>query len=76
MADFGLDKVFCPNFQIVISQEPLGVRSRSFESPHSSMIPTNAAKMKKFWEVKVSSSNKTGWYNMELPIWFFTVKLT
>ena len=42
MADF--DKVFCPNFQIVISQEPLGVRSQSFQSPHSSMIPTNVTK--------------------------------
>ena len=27
MADFGPNKVFCPNFQIAISQEPLGVRS-------------------------------------------------
>ena len=30
MADFGPDEVFCPNFQIAISQEPLGVRSWEF----------------------------------------------
>ena len=36
MADFGPDKVFCPNLQIVISQEPLGVRSWNFQSSHIS----------------------------------------
>ena len=48
MADFGPDKVFCPNFQIAISQEPLGVRSLNFQSFHISMIPINSVKMKKF----------------------------
>ena len=60
MADFGSDKVFCPDFQIAISQEPLGVRSWNFQSSHVSMIPTTGAKMKKFWEVGVSSSKKIG----------------
>ena len=31
------------------------------------MIPTNSAKMKKFWEVRVPSSKKTGWFDKELP---------
>ena len=48
MANFGPDKVFCPNFQIAISQEHLWVRSWNFQSFHISMIPTNGAKMKKF----------------------------
>ena len=39
MADFGPNKVFCPNFQIAIS-EILGTKI--------SMIPTNDPKMKKF----------------------------
>ena len=64
MVDFGPDKVFCPNFQIAISQEPLGVRNWNFQSSHISMIPTNGAKMKKFWEVKMSYP---GWFDMELP---------
>ena len=42
LADFGPNKVFCPNFQVAISQEPLGVKSF-----HISMISTNGAKMKK-----------------------------
>ena len=67
MADFGLDKVFCPNFQIAISHEPLGVRNWNFQSSHISMIPTNDTKMKKFWEVRVSRSKKIGWFDMELP---------
>ena len=67
MADFGPDKVFCTNFQIAISQEPLRVRSWNFQSSHISMIPTNGAKMKKFLEVRVSSSKKIGWFDMELP---------
>ena len=46
MVDFGPNKVFCPNFQIAISQEPLGVRSLNFQSSHISMIPTNGAKMR------------------------------
>ena len=66
MADFG-PKAFCPNFQIAISQEPLGVRNWNFQSSHISMIPRNGAKMKKFWEVRVSSSKKIGWFDMELP---------
>ena len=56
MADFGPDMVFYPHFQTAISQEPLGVRSWNFQSSHISMIPTNGAKMKKFWVVMVSSS--------------------
>ena len=44
MADFGPNKVFCPNFQIAISQEPLGVSSWNFQNSHISMIPTNGAK--------------------------------
>ena len=67
MADFGPDKVFCPNFQIMIPQEPLEVRNWNFQSSHISMIPTNGAKMKKFWEVRVSSSKKIGRFDMELP---------
>ena len=47
MADFGSNKAFCPNFYIAISKEPLGFRSRYFQSSHISMIPTNGAKMKK-----------------------------
>ena len=54
MTDFGPDKVFCPNFQIAISQEPVGVRIWNFLL----MMPTNGAKKKKLWEVRVSSSNK------------------
>ena len=54
MAGCGPNKVFCPNFQIGFSQEPLRVRRWNFESFHISMIPTNGAKMKKFWEVRVS----------------------
>ena len=65
MVDFG-PKVFCPNFQIVISQESLGVRGWNFRNSHISMIPTNGAKMKKFCEVRVSSSKKNGWFDMEL----------
>ena len=68
MADFDPDKVFCPNFQIAISQESKGVRSWNFESFHISMIPTNGAKIKKFWEVRVSCP---GWFDMELPFLFF-----
>ena len=64
MADFDPDKVFCPNFQIAISQVSKGVRSWNFESFHISMIPTNGAKIKKFWEVRVSCP---GWFDMELP---------
>ena len=56
MANFGPDTVFFPNFQIAASQEPLGVKSWNFQSSHISMIPTNGAKMKKFWVVMVSSS--------------------
>ena len=56
-----------PNFQIAISQESLGVRSLNFQSSDISMIPINGAKMKKFWEVRVSSSKKIGWFDMELP---------
>ena len=67
MADFGPNKVFCPNFQIAISQEPQGVKSWNFQSSYISMIPTNGAKMKQFWEVRVSSSKKIGWFDMELP---------
>ena len=67
MADFGLDKVFCPNFQIVIPHEPLEVRNWNFQSSHISMTHTNGAKMKKFWQVRVSSSKKNGWFDMELP---------
>ena len=48
MADFGLDKVFCLNLQIVISQKPLGFRSEHFQSSHISMILTNGAKLEKF----------------------------
>ena len=48
MADLGPDNVLCSNFQIAISQEPLGVRSQNFQSFHISMIPTNGAKMTKF----------------------------
>ena len=44
MADFGPNKVFCPNFQIVISQEPPAVRSWNFQSFHIWMMPTNGAK--------------------------------
>ena len=54
MADLGPDKVFCPNFQIAISKELLGVRSQNFQSFHISVIPTNGAKLKKFWKVRVS----------------------
>ena len=64
MADFGPDNVFCPNFQIAISQEPLGVRSWNFQSFHISVIPTNGAKMMKLWEVRVSCP---GWFDMKLP---------
>ena len=60
MADFGSNKVLCANFQIVISQEPLGVRGWSFQSSHIAMIPTNGAKIKKFWGVRVPSSTKIG----------------
>ena len=67
MADFGLDKAFCPNFQIVIPQESLEVKNWNFQSSHISMIPTNGGKMKKFWEVSVSSSKKIGWFDLELP---------
>ena len=67
MVDFSPNKVFCPNFKIAISQEQLGVRSWNFQSSHISMIPTNGAKMKKFLEVRVSSSKKIGWFDMELP---------
>ena len=63
MVDFGPDKVFYPNLLIAISQEMLGVRSRNFQSFHISMTPTNGAKMKKFWEVRVSCP---GWSDMEL----------
>ena len=58
MTDFGSDKVFSPNFQIAIYQEPLGVRSSNFQSSHISMISTNGAKMKKFREIRPSSSKK------------------
>ena len=58
MADFGLDKVFCLNLQIVISQKPLGFRSEHFQSSHISMILTNGAKLEKFWEIMMSSSKK------------------
>ena len=58
MANFGPDQVFCPNFQIVISQESLGVRSWNFQSSH---------KIKKFWELRVWSSKQIGSYDMELP---------
>ena len=58
MADFGPNKVFCPNFQIAIS-EILGTKI--------SMIPTNDPKMKKFWQVRVPSSKRIGWFDMELP---------
>ena len=34
MADFGPDKVFCPNFQLAISQEPPGFRSWNLQSSH------------------------------------------
>ena len=64
MANFGPDEVFCPNFQIALSQEPLGVRNWNFQSFHISMIPTNGAKIKKFWAVRESSP---GWFDMELP---------
>ena len=66
MANFGPDTVFFPNFQIATSQEPLGVKSWNFQSSHISMIPTNGAKMKKFWVVMVSSSSKTFtiWYGI------------
>ena len=47
MTDFGPNKVFCPNFQIVISQEPLKLGAEIFRV-HISMIPTNGAKIKKF----------------------------
>ena len=43
MVDFDPDKVLCPNFQIAISQEPLGIRSWNFQSSHISIIPTNNA---------------------------------
>ena len=68
MADFCPDKVFCPNFQIAISQEPQGVSSWNFQSFYISVIPANGAKMKKFWEVRVSCP---GWFDMELPFLFF-----
>ena len=66
MADFGPDMVFYTHFQTAISQEPLGVRSWNFQSSHISMIPTNGAKVKKFWEVRVSSSKKNWmiWYGI------------
>ena len=67
MVDFSPDKVFCPDFQIAIYQEPLGVRGWNFQSSHISMMPTNGAKMKKFWEVRVSKFKKIGWFDMELP---------
>ena len=65
MTDDGHDKVFCPNFQTAISQEPLGVRSWNFQSFHISMTPTYGAKMKKFWGVRVSYP---GWFDMKLPL--------
>ena len=55
MADFGLDKVFSLNLQVVISQEPLGFRSEHFQSSHISMILTNGPKLEKFWEIIMSS---------------------
>ena len=68
MADFGPDNVFCPNFQIAISQEPLGVRNWNLQSSHISTIPTNGEKMKKFWEVRVPGSKNIGWFDMELRL--------
>ena len=68
MTDFGSDQVFSPNFQIAIYQEPLGVRSSNFQSSHISMISTNGAKMKKFREIRPSSSKKIGRFDTELPL--------
>ena len=64
MVDFGANKVFGANFQIAISQEPLGVWSWSF---NISRIPTHKAKMKK-------SSGKAVmpwmiWYGIALLQW-------
>ena len=54
MADFGPNKVFCPNFQIVISQEPL-VFGAEIYSFHAMFQWYLGVKMKKFWEeVRVS----------------------
>ena len=51
MVDFGANKVFGANFQIAISQEPLGVWSINF---NISRIPTHSAKMKKSSEERLS----------------------
>ena len=68
MTDFGLDKVFCPNFHIAIYQEPLGVRSWNFQSSHVSMISTNGGKMKNFQEIRLSRSKEIGRFDTELPL--------
>ena len=47
MADFGPNKLFRPNFQIAISQEPLRVRSWNFQSSHIAVIPTNELILKR-----------------------------
>ena len=45
MADFGPDKVFCPNF----TNSNISGATRSYKlNFHISVIPTNDAKMKKF----------------------------
>ena len=60
MANFGPDEVFCPNFQIAISQEPLGVRKLRV------LIFQWYLQMVQKWEIMVSHSKKIEWIDMEL----------
>ena len=48
-------------------EEPVRVRSWKSQSSCISLIPKNKAKMKKFREVRVSSSKKIGWFDKVLP---------
>ena len=48
-------------------EEPVRVRSWNSQSSRISLITKNKAKIKKFREVRVSSSKKIGWFDKELP---------
>ena len=75
---FQLDRSFRPEVikESVISKWRILVLIRYFaqifkyQSFHILMIPTNGAKMKKFWEIKVSCP---GWFDMELPRCFYFI---
>ena len=74
MADFEPEQVLGPNFQKAISQELKRVRCWNFQDFLISLISNHGETMKEFWDIRVSSSKLSGWFDMELPFTIFDMR--